>query len=318
MAKKQIPIDGFNGNKNKKKNEDPNQEKISKLVEEIQKHRYLYYNKTPEITDAEYDQLEDELRILKPDHPIFQKVGVDSSELFTKRPHVIVMGSQDKVVTEEEFLKWAKKVNHYKYVVQHKLDGISIELQYKNSVFQCAVSRGDSVTGDDYTQNVVNMKGFVSHTKNFFTGAIRAEILLFKDVFNAKYSDNENCRNASAGIVRRKDGKGANDLNIVYYDAYSNAEDSIKFVTEIEKLKWLKENGFNVVKTKIFKNPDEIIDYRNETMDNLRTTLNYDIDGLVVKGNEIDEEVMKRPKPAKQIAFKLVKISKNKKLKINF
>ena len=70
MAKKQIPIDGFNGNKNKKKNEDPNQEKISKLVEEIQKHRYLYYNKTPEITDAEYDQLEDELRILKPDHPI--------------------------------------------------------------------------------------------------------------------------------------------------------------------------------------------------------------------------------------------------------
>jgi NAD-dependent DNA ligase len=53
-------------------------------------------------------------------------------------------------------------------------------------------------------------------------------------------------------------------------------------------------------------------------MDNLRTTLNYDIDGLVVKGNEIDEEVMKRPKPAKQIAFKLVKISKNKKLKINF
>ena len=84
--------------------QDPTQVRIEQLAHEIRHHRYLYYNKTPEISDAKYDALEDELRQLAPDHPVLHEIGKDSSDLFAKKEHIIMMGSQDKVVTSEEFL----------------------------------------------------------------------------------------------------------------------------------------------------------------------------------------------------------------------
>ena len=75
-----------------------------------------------------------------PDHPFLNEIGQDSSELFDKREHIIMMGSQDKVSTPEEFKKWLRKVGYQKMLAQFKLDGISIEQQYKNGIFQCAVS----------------------------------------------------------------------------------------------------------------------------------------------------------------------------------
>lgn len=282
---------------------DPTQERINLLVDQIRTHRYLYYNKAPEITDAKFDAIEDELRQLEPNHPVLNEIGQDSSGLFAKREHIIMMGSQDKVVTPEEFTKWAKKVGHHKFLVQYKLDGISIELQYKNGIFQCAVSRGDGLIGDDYTQNVMNMNGFIPILKGNFTGAVRAEVLLFRDIFNSKYSDKENCRNASSGLVRRKDGKGSEDLNLVYYDAIS-IDEHIKFNNEVQKVKWLKSNDFDVVQSKVYATIDEVIALRNDVMENKRDLLNFDIDGLVIKGTEIDLKDMKRAKPMKQIAFK--------------
>ncbi|MHA2181351.1 MAG: DNA ligase (NAD(+)) LigA, partial [Promethearchaeota archaeon] len=93
------------------------QNRISYLIDEISRHRYLYYNKQPEISDAKYDMLEDELRELDPENPILFKVGVDSSDLFTKREHIIPMTSQDKVTQPQDFLKWAKKRNYNVYLV---------------------------------------------------------------------------------------------------------------------------------------------------------------------------------------------------------
>lgn len=307
MAKKQASLFNASNSKNPedslKEIIDPTQEKIIHLTAEIRHHRYLYYNKSPEISDTKYDSLEDELRELSPNHPVLNEIGQDSSDLFTKREHIIMMGSQDKVVTPEEFIKWAKKIGHLKFLVQYKLDGISIELQYKNGIFQCAVSRGDGVIGDDYTQNVMRMKGFVPIIKNNFTGAVRAEVLLFRDIFTSKYFDKENCRNASSGLVRRKDGKGSEDLNLVYYDAIS-IDDQVTFNSEVQKLKWLKVNDFELVKSKVCQHLEEVIALRNEVMDNKRGQLNFDIDGLVIKGTEIDPEDMKRARPMKQIAFK--------------
>ena len=307
MAKKQnILEDIINQNNNDnivKQPSDPTQAKINNLVDKIRHHRYLYYNKMPKISDAEFDAFEDELQKLSPNHPVLNEIGQDSSDLFTKKEHIIMMGSQDKVVTPEEFIKWAKKVGHLKFLVQYKLDGISIELQYKNGIFQCAVSRGDGLIGDDYTQNVMNMKGFIPIIKNNFTGAVRAEVLLFRDIFASKYSDKENCRNASSGLVRRKDGKGSEDLNLVYYDAIS-IDDQVTFNSEVQKLKWLKVNDFELVKSKVCQHLEEVIALRNEVMDNKRGHINFDIDGLVIKGTEIDREDMKRARPMKQIAFK--------------
>lgn len=184
-------------------------ERIEYLVNEISRHRYLYYNTQPEISDAKYDALEDELRELDPNNPVLFKIGVDSSELFTKREHIIPMTSQDKVTSPEEFNKWAKRRNYTTFIVQFKLDGISIELQYENGVFQYAITRGDGKIGDDVSANVVKMKGFISKLNVLFTGAVRAEILMFHDIYEKKFSDMQNCRNAAGGIVRRKDGIGS-------------------------------------------------------------------------------------------------------------
>jgi DNA ligase (NAD+) len=285
------------------KRQKTNQEKIVYLVDEIKRHRYLYYNKTPEISDAKYDLLEDELRQLDPNNPILFKIGVDSSELFTKREHIIPMTSQDKVTNPQEFLKWAHKRNFKTFLVQFKLDGISIELQYEEGIFQYAITRGDGKTGDDVSANVIKMKGFIPKLKTLFTGAVRAEVLLFHDIFEKKYTDRQNCRNAASGIVRRKDGIGSGDLNLVFYDAISLNEEVI-FQNEIDKIKWLKEEDFPTILSKTVHTPQEVIDIREDVMLNKRDILEYDIDGLVIKGRAIDLEDMKRTKPMKQIAFK--------------
>ncbi|KKL62057.1 hypothetical protein LCGC14_2189040, partial [marine sediment metagenome] len=281
-----------------------NQEKrIIFLESEIQRNRVLYYNEQPEISDAKYDSLEDELKKIDPDNSVLFRIGVDRSELFTKEKHIIPMNSQDKVTQPEEFSKWAKKRNYKVFIIQFKLDGISIELQYEEGIFQKAITRGDGVVGDNVSANVVNMNGFIPKLKNTFTGAVRAEIVLFHDIYNKKHSDKQNCRNAAAGIVRRKDGIGSRDLNLVYYDAVSITDDII-FKDEIQKIKWLKEQHFPTVLTKTAHTPQEVIQIREDVMNNVRATLNYDIDGLVIKGRLIDHEDMKRARPVKQIAFK--------------
>ena len=278
-------------------------ERILILEKEIQRHRELYYNEQPEISDAKYDSLEDELKKLDPDNSILFRIGIDRSELFTKVRHIIPMNSQDKVTQPGEFNKWAKKRNYKIFIVQFKLDGISIELQYEEGIFQKAITRGNGEVGDNVSANVVKMKGFIPKLKEVFTGAVRAEIVLFHDIYNKKYPDKQNCRNAAAGIVRRKDGFGSKDLNLIYYDAVSTTHDVI-FTTEIQKIKWLKEQHFPTVLTKTAHTPQEVVQVREDVINNVRATLNYDIDGLVIKGREIDSEDMKRTKPIKQIAFK--------------
>jgi DNA ligase (NAD+) len=288
---------------NQKNGLNKNQIKIEELEHEILRHRDLYYNKTPEISDAEYDLLEDQLKKLDPTNPILFQIGADSSELLEKKEHIIPMGSQDKVTNPIEFTKWAKSRSQDQYIVQFKLDGISIELQYKSGVFQCAVTRGNGIIGDDVTSNVMKMKGFVPKLQSRFTGGLRAEILLYHDIFDSKYSDKQNCRNAAAGIVRRKDGIGCKDLNLIFYDAIS-LDDDVNFKNEMEKLKWMKNENLPTIKTKILKSTEEVIDVRENVMNNLRESLDYDIDGLVIKSNEIDLEDMRRSKPTKQVAFK--------------
>jgi DNA ligase (NAD+) len=296
--------DNKKGIKEKQTNEsNKTQKKIKELEQEILKHRDLYYNKTPEISDAEFDLLEDQLRKLDPNNPILFQIGADSSELFEKKEHIIPMGSQDKVTKPAEFRKWAKNRSQEKYIVQFKLDGISIELQYKSGIFQSAITRGNGVIGDDVTKNVMNMKGFMPKLKARFTGGLRAEILLFHDIFDSKYSDKQNCRNAAAGIVRRKDGEGCEDLNLIFYDAVS-LDDEVNFKNEMEKLKWMKDENLPTIKTKVLSSIDDVIEVRENVMNNLRDTLDYDIDGLVIKSNEIDLEDMRRSKPTKQVAFK--------------
>ncbi len=277
------------------------EKKIKKLAEQILYHQNLYYNSKPEISDAKFDLLMDELITLDPTHPVINLVGNDSSTQFAKVKHIMPMNSQAKATQSIEFKKWASDHIYSQYITQYKLDGISVELQYLNGRFNRAVSRGNGKIGDDITINVRKMNGVPQQVSEQFSGAVRGEIIMLHSVFNKKYSDQKNCRNSASGIAKRKDGKGSDDLEIIVYNSKNLTN---PFSDELSKIDWLNKNQFTTVETKIYSSVEEIIQYRQEVIDKLRNELDYDIDGLVIKNNEIDWEDMERTRPKKQIAFK--------------
>lgn len=277
-------------------------ERVQELAELIRYHQELYYNEEPEISDAEFDALWDELRRLDPENAVFGEVGRDRNEGYPKREHIIPMGSQEKAADPESFRKWARKIDAPSYVVQYKLDGASMELQYENGRFVAGVTRGDGRVGDDITRNVRRMQGVMEEIGGDFTGAVRGEVMMEHEVHQRHYSDKANCRNAANGVMKRKDGVGSELLRVMVYDAVHGEREDF-FADEVSKLRWLEENGFEVVTYRVFEDPEEIIAYREEVSDK-RSELAFDIDGLVVKSPDIDRMDMQRSRPEKQIAFK--------------
>jgi DNA ligase (NAD+) len=281
----------------------PKSDRIRELQAQVEYHQHLYYNAQPEVSDDEFDRLWDELKSLDPNNEVFSKVGADYDTSLDKIRHVIPMNSQAKVTNTAEFTKWARKMGYELFITQFKLDGISVELQYFGGKFKYGVTRGDGLVGDDISTNAKKMMFFVPEVNPEFTGAVRGEIVLTKDVFDAKYPDAKNSRNMASGITKRKDGKGSEDLTIITYDAISK-NPKFQFNNELEKIDWLKKCQFKVVDTHVFKTIKEVVAYRDEVMSTIRANLNIDIDGLVIKGKEIDLEDMLRARPNKQIAFK--------------
>lgn len=281
--------------------------RIEQLQSLIAKYQNSYYNGEAEISDAEFDSLWDELKALDPANPILQKVGADSGN-FEKALHVMPMGSQEKAADPEQFLSWAKKHPYDEYLVEYKLDGASLELQYVNGVLVRAVTRGDGSSGDVITANALKMEGVVKELyskdgKLFpFTGGIRGEVIMKRSVHKHFYSDKANCRNAANGLMKRKDGSGSQHLTLITYDVWSTQENQ-PYIDEEDKLLWLKGFGFYTVKLFVCKTPQDVIDYRSLVMEE-RKSLDYDIDGLVVKERKVNHEDAMRARPDRQIAFK--------------
>jgi DNA ligase (NAD+) len=284
-------------------NDDATRLRARELEALIRRHQELYYNGEPEISDEEFDALWDELASIDPDNALFASVGADRSERWPKYGHRMTMGSLSKATDPESFLAWAAKMSYRPYLVQYKLDGASMELQYDGGRFVRGVTRGDGDIGDDITQNVARMNGVPKKLAEPFTGAVRGEVLMSRSMHAQKYADKANCRNAANGLMKRKDGKGAGDLDIICYDALGSLPSGAPFTTEREKISWLQRMGFNVVPTTECQSPEEVVAYRAKIMD-MRATLPYDIDGLVVKGDRIDPEDAGKLRPELQIAFK--------------
>ncbi|MEE1058590.1 MAG: NAD-dependent DNA ligase LigA [Treponema sp.] len=280
--------------------------RVKELEKLIKKYQDSYYNGEGEISDAEFDSLWDELKLLDPENSILHKVGADSGN-FNKVNHIMPMGSQEKAANPEQFYSWAKKHIYDSYLVEYKLDGASLELQYKNGILQCAVTRGDGVIGDDITTNAKKMNGVMIAITNQgvpvdFTGGIRGEVIMTHDVHKNYFADKANCRNAANGLMKRKDGSGSEYLKLIVYDALAT-EGLSPFSNEQEKIQWLKDCGFNTVEVKICNTPEAVVEYRSSVME-IRKNLDFDIDGLVIKENVINEEDAKRARPDRQIAFK--------------
>ena len=282
----------------------------------IRRHQHLYYAGAPEISDEEFDALWDRLQEIDPGNALFSEIGAEADDGFPKENHLIPMGSQAKASCPEEFFAWAQGVPFDEFIVEDKLDGASLELQYEGGAFVKAVTRGDGRLGDDITENAARMAGVVKELPGDFgpagarpfSGGVRGEVIMRRSVRDEFFSDKANCRNAANGIMKRKDGEGCDKLNIICYDAAAGmpgspfAGDS-PFADELEKLKWLSACGFDVVSFEVCRGADAVVQCRARVMER-RASLDYDIDGLVVKGREIDMSDLSRARPEKQIAFK--------------
>ncbi len=281
--------------------------RIKELEKLIKKYQVSYYNGEAEIEDSEFDKLWDELKALDPANAILQKVGADSGN-FAKIRHVMPMGSQEKAADPQQFLDWAKKHIYDEYLVEYKLDGASLELQYEEGELVRAVTRGDGVIGDDITANARKMGGvksqlIIDDEKISFTGGIRGEVIMTHEVHKNHFSDKANCRNAANGLMKRKDGEGSEFLNLIVYDALETRGKTY-FNDEQEKIAFLKKCGFQTVRLEICKTPEDVIKYREKIMEERKASIPYDIDGLVVKERAINLDDAFRNRPDRQIAFK--------------
>lgn len=263
--------------------------------------RNAYYAGEPILSDPEYDALSDRLTALCKESPVLKDIGHDVAAHGKKIKHLMMMGSQDKAQDEAEFAEWFNKQPHGTYfVVQHKLDGASLELQYADGKLRCAVTRGDGLEGDDITANAQTIKGIPALLQRAFTGSVRGEVLVLHDDFEKHFQGKANCRNAAVGAMKKPNSLQAKYLTFIAYDVSHVEEIS----TEAHKIEYLSGQGFRVPEgSLVTDNLDLIQALRSHTAE-MRGDLPYDLDGLVIKSNGIDRDDERLPRPTRQIAYK--------------
>lgn len=300
------------------------QARVEELARRVEKYRASYYAGTPEISDAAFDALEDELRALSPAHPVLAKVG--SGALVTewdKARHEIPMGSLNKATSEEELRVWLARCDELlakdglpsvagDLFVAEKLDGISIEVTYRNGKMAEAITRGDGFLGERISPNVARMKGVPARIPDKKPMSFRGEIILrLSDMKKHFPADHTSPRNTAAGTAKRFDGSGAEHLTVLFYDV----ADHVDMPTERQKFDWLRSLGFATPRTAHGSIDDVLALYKRYEKD-LRASLDYEIDGLVVYVDSLSAQtvlgdVNRRPRGA--VAFKFsspAKVSK--------
>jgi len=295
---------------------------LKKLLDEIDKHDDAYYTKDkPIISDQEYDGLKDRLRTLgkqftpKPGSKADEKVVIRLEDALTrvgapppkngkwnKMTHEVPMGSLNKVNLPDELKDWHTKCGSAKVLfITEKLDGISVSLKYERGELVMAGTRGDGETGEDITRNVRKMKGVPLHLKNGFTGHIRGEIVLKRSDWKKYFPEMANPRNGAGGTAKRVDGHKSQHLTVLSYTI-----EGLDFDTESEAFDHMRSMCF-LTPNYIVGDLKQAIAQWHKYMEKTRESLDYDIDGLVVRVNDrahqfsLGEEGH-RPKGA--IAFK--------------
>lgn len=280
-------------------------EKINELRELVKKHDLAYASGKPLITDTEYDKLYMELVDLESEHPEFydensptQKIYDVVVEGLKKVTHRQPMLSQDKINDEAGLDKFINKQND-KIIVQQKLDGLTVVLTYQNGVLVQSVTRGNGFIGEDILHTTLNTANVPK--KINFEGEleVRAEALITKDMFmkiNSSIEKSEDryksARNLASGTVRNLNGRIAKErgLKMIIFDLIY--AEGMTFKTDFEQLQFLEQLGFDVVDYKVFDleveghTPlkDYVLNYNNK----IRPTLSHDIDGLVLKYNDLE------------------------------
>src|SRR5579885_41562 len=281
------------------------QTRIKELETKIFKARTDYYNHQPTVSDKVFDAWVDELRLLDPTNKAVTAIGapVAPSE-WKKAKHQIPMGSLDKVNTTGELSQWVTaNADEEVLFVTEKLDGLSIEVIYEDGSLVQAITRGDGDVGEDVTVNVVKMGGVKSHLPHKFTGSLRGEIIMYKSTHKQWFPEKANPRNAASGTCKRLDGVGVDKLNILFYQALGDVD----FKTEEAQFKWLAKQGLDTPNYWTFQDEDDTNAHWRKYQDEERDKLDYDIDGLVVRINNLAKQLAlgdKDLRPKGAIAFK--------------
>ncbi|MDV2633179.1 NAD-dependent DNA ligase LigA [Lactococcus lactis] len=282
--------------------------KIKELTEKLNQYAYEYYTlDEPSVEDSEYDRLYQELVKLEAENPQLTRADSPTHRTggvildgFVKFRHPYNLYSLGDVFSREELAVWEERVRkeiaNPEYICELKIDGLSLSLYYENGLLVTAATRGDGTTGENITENVKRIKDVPLKLKEAIDIVVRGEAYLPRKNFAKLNKERElegaapfaNPRNAAAGTLRQLDTKivAKRGLATFLYQEASPATND----TQEEVLEYFEELGFQVnPERKFARNMDEIWEFIEEAT-RLRDELPYDIDGVVVKVNNLAEQ----------------------------
>ena len=284
--------------------------RIDWLAEQLEKHSELYYNRAePEISDAEFDALRDELQRLSPGHPQLSRVGTDPPPGSTKVDHLFRMMSLDKASSDAEVAHFVAETTAKgrRFVCQPKLDGSALSLEYRRGRLVTAATRGNGRRGEDVTANARRMMNVPEKLDWKGDCHVRGEVVMPLQIFREKYSEvAPNPRNLAAGALRQKyvdAGKGRpEDLKFLAYgvefpigqDRHPESPDPPDFKLDSEVISWISEMGIEAAGNNVVSGEDDqstaeaILEVTSEWFQS-RDSAEWEIDGVVVKLDRLDK-----------------------------
>jgi len=294
------------------------QRRLDELRERVDHHLHRYHVlDEPEVSDAEYDRLYDELKALEEEHPDLitpdsptQRVGAPPSERFQKVQHLTPMGSLEKVTDDESLFKWADDVRKrldsdepVAYVIEPKIDGLAVNLTYEDGRLVRGATRGDGVQGEEVTVNLrtipsvpLKMRGDGPPSVAEVRGEVYMPLSGFREL-NERVAElgqklAPNPRNAAAGSLRQKDSSITASRPLAVWVYGMGAREGVELASHWEELEWLREHGF---RTNPFAERLETIEEvakRSADWEHRRTELDYEIDGIVIKVDSLEQQAV--------------------------
>ena len=322
------------------------EQRATELREQLEHANYQYHVlDDPQLSDAEYDRLFDELLRLEAEHPdlrdpnsITTRVGAPPSDKFQKVEHLRPMGSLEKVTSAETLTKWADDVRKrlgsdepVAYVVEPKIDGSAVSLLYEDGVLVRGATRGDGTRGEDVTPNLRTIKAIPLQMRSLDGEPpppaleVRGEVYFPLSAFNRL---NErlaaegkktapNPRNAAAGSLRQLNPQITAERALSIWVYGLGAHEGVEFDTQFQTLEWLRERGFRTNPyAERYESIEEVARACAE-WEKRRIELDYEIDGMVVKVDSVDQQrrlgaLHERPRWAR--AYKWAPMTVNTKL----
>lgn len=286
-------------------------QRLQLLKEQVEQANYQYYGlDQPTLTDAEYDVLMKELIRLEKEYPEWQtpdspsqRVGGYIAKEFPKVRHVEPLLSLDNAFNAGDLLEFDRRVRavapQVEYVVELKIDGLTVALSYENSLLARGATRGDGEVGEEITANAKTISSIPLRVRKEVTRLdVRGEGYMPKESFlrlNQEREENgqpmfANPRNAAAGSLRQLDSRVTAQRRLGYFAYQVLTPDGVNLSSQTDVLDYLKEQGFPVnPEYKVFSRIEEVIRYCEEIPDK-RHSFPYDIDGLVIKVNDIHQQ----------------------------